>query len=317
MCSKLSTFYGIVGNIMSKRTTSYTTIAIISFTFFLAGMWYLNSPLITMAEKEDPPTIVESLPVPIGKSVLINLNSGQVLLKDGLITKATLQLVSQGKPGSYYETIGGKYYSDYKEISHFSSIGHVYMPYSIHIFGNYFIHGIPYYPNGEKVSSAYSGGCIRLTDIDAKRVYDFISTSTPIIITRIDEKSFEPTVGTTTIIKSMNMTRLMIATISLEFLTQENKILDTDDISYTTRKNTLNRLLVNGDSKVSSLYAQDTGVELFISYMNKKAEAIGLTNTMFNGIYSPAITTDKDYERFMSYIMTYKSYLVTQTGDRW
>ena len=72
------------------------------------------------------------------------------------------------------------------------------------------------------MSSAYSGGCVRLNDTDAKIVYDFITPTTPIIITRGNEDDFEPTATTTVHGSSEKMTRLMIATISLELETQDN-----------------------------------------------------------------------------------------------
>ena len=244
-----------------------------------------------------------------GKNVVIYLHTMSLELRDGETILETLPLLSQGRPGSYYETIGGSYTNDYKTPLHFSSIGHVYMPYSVHLFGNYFIHGVPYYPSGEPVSSTYSGGCIRLTDENAKRVYDFIERGTPIIITRESASSFSPTKKTTSTLPSIQMTNSMVATISLELLTQDNVIRDVDSISTTTRKTLLPRLLKEGDTAVSHLYADSIGKSAFIDAMNKKAESLGLSNTHFTSVDQPVETTYEDYMRFMTYINTYKSYL--------
>lgn len=253
-----------------------------------------------------------------GKYVIIYLQTMYLELHDGTTTIAVIPLLSQGKPGSYYETIGGIYANDYKVPLHFSSIGHVYMPYSVHLFGNYFIHGVPYYPNGEKVSSTYSGGCIRLTDDDAKRVYDFIERGTPIIVTRSNEESFTPTATTTNTLQSQVMTNLMVATISLELLTQDNEITDIDGIGVTTRRKLLPELLNNGNTIVAHQYADSLGNENFVNAMNKKAKALGLTNTIFESVDSSASTTFEDNARFMEYIKTYKSYLIKlqDTEDR-
>ena len=284
----------------------------ITATLLVSGVLYVFSPITTEAGKDGEK--VEIIPnemstkVPEGPYVLINLNTNQLFLRNGTNTLGKITLVSQGKPSSYYETIGGSFKSDYKEPIHFSSIGHVYMPYSIHIFGNYFIHGIPYYPDGTKVSSAYSGGCIRLEDIDAKRVYNFLTKGTPIIITRGNEYDFNPTRASTKIISSLHMTELMVASISLEFLTQDNEILDASG-DPTTRRLLLPFLLKSKDSNIGMLYAHSMGDDEYISNMNKKALSLGLTNTTFTGINTPAITTEEDYARFMGYIITYKSYL--------
>jgi D-alanyl-D-alanine carboxypeptidase (penicillin-binding protein 5/6) len=90
--------------------------------------------------------------------------------------------VSKGKPGSPWETPPGAYQVQAKEENHFSSIGHVWMPYSMQFFGNFFIHGWPYYPNGQAVPKGYSGGCIRLTTEDAAKVYEFADNGTAVYI---------------------------------------------------------------------------------------------------------------------------------------
>lgn len=267
------------------------------------------SPLaITKAEKEIFESPIEK-PHKEGEHVVVYLNEMKVELRDGEEIIASYPIISKGKPGSYYETIGGEYENDYKVALHFSSIGEVYMPYSVHVFGQYFIHGIPYYPSGERVSSAYSGGCVRLSDADAKKVYEFINRGTPIIITQGSLESFKASNKSPSNLMSQNVTNLMVATISLEALTQDNEILNTDRITITTRKDLLPRLLLKADSSVALLYANSVGQSTFIDLMNKKAKALGLTNTHFDNVTSPASTTYEDYDKFMLYINTYKSYL--------
>lgn len=89
---------------------------------------------------------------------------------------------SKGKEGSWWETPSGLYKAEGKEKSHFSSFGKVYTPWNIQFQGNFFIHGWPTYPDGKPVSSSYSGGCIRLSDEDAKAVYDLVDVGTPIVV---------------------------------------------------------------------------------------------------------------------------------------
>jgi hypothetical protein len=185
------------------------------------------------------------------------------------------------------------------------------MPYSVHVFGNYFIHGIPYYENGVQVSSTYSGGCIRLNNDDAKKVYDFVQEGTPIIVTRDTEHAFDPTPpGSALGFPSMTMTDRMVATISLEALTQDDTILDTDGITPTTRRTALERLLRYGDTAVTHLYVNKEKEPEFLDMMNKKAEALGLSSTHFTDLTSPVTTTSYDMKRFNAYLSTYKSYLV-------
>lgn len=291
---------------MSKKTHLLFTVSLFLLTIIGSAFWFILPPTDVRADntiEEKGTQILE------GKSVVIYLHTMTLELRDGKDVVATLPLLSQGKPGSYYETIGGIHPNDYKTPLHFSSIGHVYMPYSVHVFGNYFIHGVPYYPNGEKVSSAYSGGCIRLSDENAKQVYDFIERGTPIIITRDTPSSFKETTAASSTLISQELTNYMVAAVSLEALTQDNLITDTDGVSRTTRRTLLPRLLNENDSSVSILYSQSVGEDAFIAMMNQKALALGLSNTHFKNTISPVTTTYEDYVRFMTYITTYKSYL--------
>ena len=95
---------------------------------------------------------------------------------------ATIDILSKGRRGSRWETPTGLYKIETKEEDHFSTIGEVHMPKSMQFFGNFFIHGWPYYPDGEPVPEGYSGGCIRLSTEDAARVFEFAERGTPIFV---------------------------------------------------------------------------------------------------------------------------------------
>lgn len=97
-------------------------------------------------------------------------------------SSTTLAILTKGREGSWWETPTGDYSVLGKESNHFSSIGNVWMPWSIQFYGNFFIHGWPYHEGGEPVPQGYSGGCIRLSTEDAKTVYDFVKKDTPILI---------------------------------------------------------------------------------------------------------------------------------------
>jgi len=267
-------------------------------------------PIVTQGETVTP--IVSTSHKYTGKHVVIRLDAMTLELRDGTTTLSVVPVLSQGKPGSYYETIGGVHANDYKTPLHFSSIGYVYMPHSVHVYGNYFIHGIPYYPDGTPVASTYSGGCIRLTNTDAKAVYDFIDKGTPIIITRGTEFDFMPTRAASSTLERDDMTTFMVAVVSLEALTQDNKIVGTKG-EVTTRRTLISQLLTQKNESVATLYAHSIGEKRFVALMNQKAQALGLSNTRFTDVTSPVSTTYEDYERFMGYIATYKSYLTTNT----
>lgn len=293
------------------KVHGYITVSILFLLLVVSFIWYAESPSINRGEVTHAAEVKADTPLYPGDFVVIHLENMKVELKNGTTTLETLDIITKGKPGSYYETIGGAHINDYKEKNHFSSIGHVYMPYSVHIFGNFFIHGIPYYPDGTKVSSTYSGGCVRLSDADAEKVYDFISRGTPIVVTSGTSADFVPTTTELPAVESIDITRLMVATISLEVLTQDNEITNIDGDNLTTRRKLLPELLVDGNDAVSVKLAQAVGVNAFLDYMNQKARALGMVNTTFTSVTAPVMTTPEDAERFTKYISDYKSYLIT------
>jgi lipoprotein-anchoring transpeptidase ErfK/SrfK len=103
------------------------------------------------------------------------------LYQAGVETKS-YEILAFGKDGSWWETPTGDYTALNKETRHFSSIGEVWMPWSINFYGNFFIHGWPYYEGGEPVEPGHSGGCIRLSVDDAKDLYQYVNKGTPIIV---------------------------------------------------------------------------------------------------------------------------------------
>lgn len=91
-------------------------------------------------------------------------------------------VLSKGKDGSWWETPTGNYKILSKEENHYSSIGNVWMPWSMQFYGNFFIHGWPYHNDGTPVPQSYSGGCIRLDTKDAEEIYKFATKNMTLLV---------------------------------------------------------------------------------------------------------------------------------------
>ena len=94
----------------------------------------------------------------------------------------TYSIKHKGPEDKWFRTPTGYFKVLNKEKAHFSSKFPVYMPYSIRFYEDFYIHGIPYYPSGEKVPPRFTGGCLRLEDNDAQEVYAFSKIGMPVII---------------------------------------------------------------------------------------------------------------------------------------
>lgn len=289
------------------------------------------------------PAVIEKEPdAPNGNWIYVNLTTKKAELRVGTATLETLDIVSIGKPGSYYETPGGMYTSSYKAENHYSSFGNVWMPYSVQIFGNFFIHGIPYNNNGERVSSSYSGGCIRLEDGDAKKIFDHVTNGTQIYITRdrtlnsplilnADAVSkitsdiyviYDLTNGDIIASKNENspvtsdsLRKYLTASVSLEMQAQDKAVPPPSykELETTTRREELSSLINQGNGEIIKWFAAPVGEKTFVSWMNQKSKALGMTDTVINEINSMPLTTARDEAMLLAHLYVFKSYLL---GER-
>lgn len=125
------------------------------------------------------------------KFILANLSSMQLDVYEKGSVVFSVPIQAKGREGSWWETPAGVYSIKTKEKNHLSSIGNVYMPWSMQFQGNFFIHGLPYYPDGTLVSTSYSGGCIRLDTNDAKEVFGMVDRGTPLVVYESVEENNE------------------------------------------------------------------------------------------------------------------------------
>lgn len=111
--------------------------------------------------------------IDLSKMILTIFNNSQLM--------AIYDVAAIGSPWGW-PTPKGKFRVLHKEENHFSRKTFVWMPWSIHFYGDYYIHEIPYWPNGQKVTSKYSGGCVRLPEDSAKSVYDLAEIGIPVLV---------------------------------------------------------------------------------------------------------------------------------------
>lgn len=236
---------------------------------------------------------------------------GQSVLEVPILTK--------GKPGSWWETPAGIYKIEVKETNHFSSFGKVYQPWSMVFQGNFFIHGWPYHADGTPVASTFSGGCIRLSTEDAKRVYDLVKVNMPVLVYEAsfsgDDSSYAfrpPTMqakqylvadltnnfvfserGKNEVVPIASVTKLVTALTAAEYINLDKAVTITPEMLATT---SIQRLVVGKQYTAYELLypllqesSNEAAVALarimrgnaFVNVMNKKALAIGMTHTHF------------------------------------
>ncbi len=117
-----------------------------------------------------------------------DLRTMRLTLYEKGIASTSVAILTKGKGRSWWETPTGDYRVLGKSVNAYSSIGNVWMPYSIQFYGNYLIHGWPHSDDGTPVPQGYSGGCIRLSTEDAQGVYNFAKVGMPVLVLEDLEK---------------------------------------------------------------------------------------------------------------------------------
>lgn len=275
----------------------------------------------TLATRSIDSASVETLSRAHQRLIAADLDAMKLYLYEDGHATVTIDILSKGKRGSRWETPTGLYNIQTKEYNHFSSIGAVDMPFSMQFFGNYFIHGWPTYPGGEPVPEGFSGGCIRLSTLDAQRVFNFASLGTPILIWDAESDaplftttSAPPQVGALSYIvadvrsgtvyaeKDANtarpiasITKILTALVANETIHYDRAVtVSSDDRKETegtpgqimgnntfTVGDLLYALLMESNNSVAYTLARYYGEALFVQWINDKARAIGMEHAHF------------------------------------
>ncbi len=283
-----------------------------------------------------------------GKALRADLKTMRIELFENGVKVGEHPIASVGREGTAWQTPVGQFEMSYKKENHFSSIGHVWMPYSMHFFGNYFIHGWPYYPDGTPVAEGYSGGCIRMETVDAEQVYAFVDADTALIVVNPDEEGGQEEVAalmTYDISESApaldvyaylvadlesgqvlagknqkaaagrDFAPIMTAMISLESLNQypdvvlDGQLMTVGDVLYAL-------LLTDSDEAAELLYNRRNNAQYLID-MDDRAKSIGMTQTMYEDVYGKneeTTTSLEDTFRLVQYAHWYKPFLIKAMG---
>ena len=249
----------------------------------------------------------------------INLSSMKLMLFEKGKKIQEFPVLAKGRPGSWWETPAGVYRIETKIKNHFSSFGNVYQPWSLVFQGNFFIHGWPHYEDGAPVDSAYSGGCIRLADKDAKRVFDFAKIGTPVLVfeenfladgfvyqlktPEISSQAFlAADLGNNFVFWERNsdkilpvasITKLITALVATEYINLERQIRIDQQMLISTSKprlkpgqtvriyDLLYPLLLESSNEAAETLGYYLGQERFVGLMNAKTKAIGMVSASF------------------------------------
>ncbi len=274
----------------------------------------------------------------------ISAKKARLYKETGLIKE--VPILKAGDPNGWGGSAVGLYKIISKNKVSFSVISDVYMPHALHYYGKYYIHGEPYYPDGSKLISPISGGCITLNDKDAKALYGLIELNMPVLI--IDKENdyyqhFDEKLSDLSAISAKSylvadldssfvfteknskeqlpitsLTKLMTAVVVAENIDLRKPILvkpemlGANGITQGLEAGKEFRvidlfypLLIESSDDAAEVLSYFLGRKKTIEMMNKKSEAILMTNTEFiesGGFSHKNVSTAQDLFQLLRYV---------------
>ncbi len=314
------------------------TILAAGFIVFILFFSRDTSPPILISDTSLPPAELDFGPIPAlhnfdfftatktnfiqNEADFIEANLSDMMIRVYLSGKMEYEapILTKGREGSWWETPAGIYRVESKIRNHFSSFGQVYLPWSLPFHGNFFIHGWPHRPDGTPVASAFSGGCIRLANDVAKKIFGMAYVGMPIIVFENDfvsdnflHRPNKPELTANAylvadlnnhyvflkhnhnaVLPIASITKMMTSLVVVGHINLDHHITVPENAIIRTSKprlrkgesfsayNLLFPLILESSNEAAETLASRLGRSRFITLMNKKAASIGMSATQFD-----------------------------------
>ena len=137
---------------------------------------------LVLREESDRHFCFEAPKLTEQKGVQIDLTEKKILLFENGKIVDILPVAYQSPEGVWFQTPTGYFKVGFMNEKHRSSLFPVNMPYAIQITEDFFMHEIPFYDDGTRVTSKFSGGCLRFETDIAKRLFEFLDRGDQLVI---------------------------------------------------------------------------------------------------------------------------------------
>ncbi len=309
-------------------------------------------PSVTQAAAPEAESLRAFVPA-TGKFIGIDLGEREVRLYERGSLVDIFPILKAPVPGTHWDPPQGSYEVIDRHTNHRSHVSGVSLPYTVEFFGNFFIHGWPYTPQGGAVAEDYPGGGVTLASRDAQAVFSFARVGTPVhVVTssnltatrarslgvrgdlappRLSARAYvvgDLATGEVLLGKDedrrlpiASVTKLMTAVVAGDMIHQDELVyLPYKGDSYTS-SDLLYPLMLRSDNAVSNAYANHADWDTFMRWMNEKADALGMRDTAFqdpSGLSARNISTPLDLFRLARHLYTETAYILAASKeDAW
>jgi len=170
------------------------------------------------------------------------------------------------------------------------------MPYSLHYYGKYYLHGEPYYPGGKKLISSVSGGCLRLSDKDAKDIYELTELDMSVLVTGKEKDYYQFTNKNLSEIPEVSAKSYLIADLDSGFVFAEKNSKEQLPIASLTKLMTAIVIAENIDLRKSILVKP----EMLEAYGSTKGLEAGKSFRVVELFYPLLIGSSNDAAEVLS-----------------
>lgn len=222
------------------------------------------------------------------------------IYKQGQIEKE-LPIFTKGNPERWGGTSLGLYNVLSKNKLAYSALADSYMPWSLHIYGKYYIHGDNYYPNTGIDTSPITGGCLRLNNENAKIVYDLTEVGMPILVTDkgFENDDYKYSAENIKELPELSAKSYLVADLDSSFILAEKKSQEQLPIASLTKLMTATIIAEKLDLRKSILATP----EMLKAYGSTEGLVAGASFHAFELFYPLLIESSNDAAEVLSYFL--------------
>lgn len=173
------------------------------------------------------------------------------------------------------------------------------MPYALHYYGKYYIHGEPYYSLGNKFYSPFSGGCLRLADKDAKEIYELTEINMPVLVIDKEKDHYKYSEAKFSIFPEISAASYLVADLDSGYVFREKDSSRQLAIASLTKLMTAVVVAENVDLRKSILIEE----KMLSTYGSTKGLELGKQFRVVELFYPLLIESSNDVAEALSYFL--------------
>jgi murein DD-endopeptidase MepM/ murein hydrolase activator NlpD len=128
-------------------------------------------------------------------SLIADLDTMSIYFYENEVLKKEYKILSKGDSSSWWRTPTGKFKIGLKSENFWSAAYLVNLPWALQFYEDFYIHGAPRDKKGNIAENAFIGGGLRLSDSDAKALYESAGSGVPIFIREYDLAIIKERIG--------------------------------------------------------------------------------------------------------------------------